>query len=133
MNFPQVRDSLVLMAIPTITATQFTQILWILIAIRPFFTRRTRTDADFFLVVLYILFGILFLVMSHLQERLQRRPDGECPLRQYSWHSSQPWDTASLSADKDLESQLPEFQCGHCNVHVQVRYEKVDGPCEQAA
>ncbi|KAJ7465080.1 hypothetical protein FB451DRAFT_1179268 [Mycena latifolia] len=117
MNFSQARDFLVLMAIPTITATQFTQILWILIAI----------------LVLYILFGVLFLVVSHLQERLQRRPDGECPLQQYSWHSSQPWDTASLSADKDLESQLPEFQCGHCNVHVQVRYEKVDGPCEQAA
>ncbi|KAJ7644570.1 hypothetical protein FB45DRAFT_898226 [Roridomyces roridus] len=45
-------------------------------------------------VVLYILFGVLFIVMSHLQERLQRRPShgSECdhgsPLRRY--YISQP-------------------------------------------
>ncbi|KAJ7868261.1 hypothetical protein B0H14DRAFT_3441404 [Mycena olivaceomarginata] len=38
---------------------------------------------DAFAVVLYILFGVLLIVFSHLQERLQRKPDGECLLGYY--------------------------------------------------
>ncbi|KAJ7793372.1 hypothetical protein B0H14DRAFT_3883143 [Mycena olivaceomarginata] len=75
----------------TNAASQFNKILWIFAAI----------------LVLYILFGVLFLVMSHLQERLQRR-SGERSWRQYSL---QPWDHASLSyesADKDLEAQISD-------------------------
>jgi len=63
--------------------------------------------------VLYILFGVLFIVFSHLQERLQRNPEGRCPLR-YSW------DHVSLSAnDKDIEVQIPDSPYTmNLNIHV---------------
>ncbi|KAK7023075.1 hypothetical protein R3P38DRAFT_2532289 [Favolaschia claudopus] len=71
------------MVIPTgNTASQFTQIIWIFAAI----------------LVLYILFGLLFIVFSHLQERLQRRPESH-PLRH---HTS--WDAMPFE-HKDVEGQ----------------------------
>ncbi|KAJ7868726.1 hypothetical protein B0H14DRAFT_3441038 [Mycena olivaceomarginata] len=93
------------------TASQFNQILWIFVAI----------------LVLYILFGVLFLVFSHLQERLQRRPEGECPLRHYTLPSSRSWDIESLSCDasKDVEGETCTLP-----IAIQVRYEN---PGQQVA
>ncbi|KAJ7650926.1 hypothetical protein FB45DRAFT_997673 [Roridomyces roridus] len=86
------------------TTTQLTQILWLFAVI----------------LVLYILFGILFIVFSHLQERLQRRPGGrECPLRSYSWdHLS-----LTVTDDDDVEGQMPDGQCPYAmnlTIHVDV-------------
>ncbi|KAJ7243803.1 hypothetical protein C8J57DRAFT_62125 [Mycena rebaudengoi] len=108
------------------TATQFNQILWIFAAIRsltsclpvPLPEINSRN-----LVVLYILFGLLFLVMSHLQERLQRQPANMCPLR---WHFLQACDSISLSIQsKDLEAQTQESGCQHCTCPVTVEMQLV--------
>ncbi|KAF7357409.1 hypothetical protein MSAN_01336900 [Mycena sanguinolenta] len=92
------------MVIATGTASQFSQILWIFVAI----------------LVLYILFAVLFLVMSHLQERLQRRPECECPMRPYLSSSPRSWEAIPLadSANKDFEGQVCTFP-----ISIQVRYE----------
>ncbi|KAJ6498477.1 hypothetical protein C8R47DRAFT_307811 [Mycena vitilis] len=69
------------------TASQLTQILWVFAAI----------------------------LMSHLQDRLRRRPEGECPLRPYT---SRSWDTVSLSCDasnRDPESQPSNQLCSQCS------------------
>ncbi|KAJ7162933.1 hypothetical protein C8R46DRAFT_1221734 [Mycena filopes] len=72
------------------------------------------------ILVLYILFGVLFLVFSHLQERLQRRPDLEYPLR-YSWARSPD------PSHKDLEAgMVSSEQCATCSgfpLTIQIRYE----------
>ena len=83
-------------------------------------------------VILYILFAVLFLVMSHLQERLQRRPELEttCSLRH---HALQPWDIVSLSCEsdsKDLEGHIP-VQSDRCTpyppITIQlIRYDNAD-------
>ncbi|KAJ7644633.1 hypothetical protein FB45DRAFT_999610 [Roridomyces roridus] len=91
---------------PTSAASQFTQILWIFAAI----------------LVLYILFGVLFIVMSHLQERLQRRPshgpecDHGCPLRRY--YISQPVFLPSgpngrdVAIDSEVQNQIQGEDAG---------------------
>ncbi|KAJ7166368.1 hypothetical protein C8R43DRAFT_192953 [Mycena crocata] len=112
------------------SASQFNQILWILIAIRGLFHWFDQhVNPSQSSVVLYILFGILFIVMSHLQERLQRRPEVECPMRQF--YQSQPWDHASLSCSKDLEGQIPGahnvYTGAYPPITVCVHYEDFDG------
>ncbi|KAJ7062306.1 hypothetical protein C8F01DRAFT_1368921 [Mycena amicta] len=49
------------------------------------------------ILVLYILFGVLFLVMSRLQERLQRKSDAE------SCSSFRAWDVIPPSCASDSE------------------------------
>ncbi|KAF8194298.1 hypothetical protein K438DRAFT_816058 [Mycena galopus ATCC 62051] len=96
------------MVISTGTAAQFNQILWIFVAI----------------LVLYILFGVLFLVMSHLQERLQRRPEGQCPMRQYTLNSSRSWDAVSLSCDS-ANGNKDEGHICTLPINIQLRYENL--------
>ncbi|KAJ7826026.1 hypothetical protein B0H13DRAFT_2374646 [Mycena leptocephala] len=96
----------------TNAATQFTQILWIFAAI----------------LVLYILFGVLFLVMSHLQERLQRRPEGNvlCVALISATESC----VSCKSANKDLEAQIPDAECSPCPITLCVHVDVIPGDQE---